>query len=70
MSTAPATAAVYATGGSHVSRGRGYTGIAPDKITLYRGPLERFYEHKGSAMRSHEWFDTRSRTTSGSVTNA
>jgi predicted Zn-dependent protease with MMP-like domain len=25
------------------SPGRGYTGVAPDKITLYRGPLERFY---------------------------
>lgn len=24
-------------------RGGGYAGVAPDKITIYRGPLERYY---------------------------
>src|SRR5262245_58950257 len=24
-------------------RGSGYTAVLPDKITIYRGPLERFY---------------------------
>jgi predicted Zn-dependent protease with MMP-like domain len=24
-------------------RGRGYAGVLPDKITIYRGPLERLY---------------------------
>ena len=27
------------------SRGHGYTGTLPDKITIYRGPLERHYGH-------------------------
>jgi predicted Zn-dependent protease with MMP-like domain len=27
------------------SRGRGYSGALPDKITIYRGPLERLYGH-------------------------
>jgi predicted Zn-dependent protease with MMP-like domain len=26
-------------------RGSGYSGALPDKITIYRGPLERFYGH-------------------------
>jgi len=26
-------------------RGTGYSGALPDKITIYRGPLERLYEH-------------------------
>jgi predicted Zn-dependent protease with MMP-like domain len=25
------------------SRGSGYTGVSPDKITIYQGPLERLY---------------------------
>jgi predicted Zn-dependent protease with MMP-like domain len=26
-------------------RGTGYSGVLPDKITIYRGPLERLYGH-------------------------
>ena len=26
-------------------RGSGYAGVLPDKITIYRGPLERLYGH-------------------------
>jgi predicted Zn-dependent protease with MMP-like domain len=26
-------------------RGRSYSGVLPDKITIYRGPLERLYGH-------------------------
>ena len=32
-------------------RGSGYAGVAPDKITIYRGPLERLYGHDPEALR-------------------
>ena len=32
-------------------RGRGYAGVAPDKITIYRGPLERLYGRDPERLR-------------------
>jgi predicted Zn-dependent protease with MMP-like domain len=31
-------------------RGQGYAGVAPDKITIYRGPLERLYGHDAALL--------------------
>jgi predicted Zn-dependent protease with MMP-like domain len=33
------------------SRGSGYSGVAPDKISIYRGPLERHYGHDPDTLR-------------------
>ena len=33
------------------TRGSGYTGALPDKITIYRGPLERLYGSDGERLR-------------------
>jgi predicted Zn-dependent protease with MMP-like domain len=33
-------------------RGTGYTGALPDKITIYRGPLERLYGWDAEVLRS------------------
>ena len=33
------------------TRGSGYAGALPDKITIYRGPLERLYGHDPEALR-------------------
>jgi len=33
-------------------RGRGYVGALPDKITIYRGPLERHYGNDPSRLAS------------------
>ena|SRR6195256_6263603 len=33
-------------------RGSGYTGTLPDKITIYRGPLERLYGWDAEVLRS------------------
>jgi len=33
------------------SRGTGYTGALPDKITIYRGPLERLYGDDDERLR-------------------
>jgi predicted Zn-dependent protease with MMP-like domain len=32
-------------------RGTGYSGALPDKITIYRGPLERLYGHDPELLR-------------------
>jgi predicted Zn-dependent protease with MMP-like domain len=32
-------------------RGSGYTGVLPDKITIYRGPLERLYGSDRDSLR-------------------
>jgi predicted Zn-dependent protease with MMP-like domain len=32
-------------------RGSGYSGALPDKITIYRGPLERFYGWDAEVLR-------------------
>ena|ERR671930_106968 len=32
-------------------RTSGYTGVLPDKITIYRGPLERLYGHDPELLR-------------------
>ena len=32
-------------------RGSGYSGALPDKITIYRGPLERLYGWDGEVLR-------------------
>jgi predicted Zn-dependent protease with MMP-like domain len=32
-------------------RGGGYSGVAPDKITIYRGPLERLYGGDSARLR-------------------
>jgi predicted Zn-dependent protease with MMP-like domain len=32
-------------------RGSGYAGVLPDKITIYRGPLERLYGSDGESLR-------------------
>ena len=32
-------------------RGSGYTGVLPDKITIYRGPLERHYGADRESLR-------------------
>jgi predicted Zn-dependent protease with MMP-like domain len=32
-------------------RGSGYSGVLPDKITIYRGPLERFYGRDPEKLR-------------------
>jgi predicted Zn-dependent protease with MMP-like domain len=32
-------------------RGSGYVGTLPDKITVYRGPLERLYGHDAEQLR-------------------
>jgi predicted Zn-dependent protease with MMP-like domain len=32
-------------------RGSGYSGVAPDKITIYRGPLERLYGRDPERLR-------------------
>jgi predicted Zn-dependent protease with MMP-like domain len=32
-------------------RGSGYAGVLPDKITIYRGPLERLYGHDPALLR-------------------
>jgi predicted Zn-dependent protease with MMP-like domain len=32
-------------------RTTGYSGVAPDKITIYRGPLERHYGHDPELLR-------------------
>ena len=32
-------------------RTTGYSGVPPDKITIYRGPLERLYGHDPEALR-------------------
>lgn len=32
-------------------RGSGYSGVLPDKITIYRGPLERLYGADGDTLR-------------------
>ena len=32
-------------------RGSGYAGVLPDKITIYRGPLERLYGHDRELLR-------------------
>jgi predicted Zn-dependent protease with MMP-like domain len=32
-------------------RGSGYAGVLPDKITIYRGPLERLYGRDREALR-------------------
>ena len=32
-------------------RGSGYAGALPDKITIYRGPLERLYGHDPETLR-------------------
>ncbi len=32
-------------------RGSGYTGVLPDKITIYRGPLERLYGADRESLR-------------------
>ena len=32
-------------------RTTGYSGVAPDKITIYRGPLERHYGHDAALLR-------------------
>jgi len=32
-------------------RGSGYVGALPDKITVYRGPLERLYGHDADTLR-------------------
>jgi predicted Zn-dependent protease with MMP-like domain len=32
-------------------RGSGYAGVPPDKITIYRGPLERLYGPDGENLR-------------------
>jgi predicted Zn-dependent protease with MMP-like domain len=34
-------------------RGTGYSGVLPDKITIYRGPLERQYGHDPDLLRHH-----------------
>jgi predicted Zn-dependent protease with MMP-like domain len=31
-------------------RGSGYSGALPDKITIYRGPLERLYGHDSALL--------------------
>src|SRR3979490_3631977 len=33
-------------------RGSGYSGVLPDKITIYRGPLERLYGHDPDLLRA------------------
>ena len=33
-------------------RGSGYSGALPDKITIYRGPLERLYGHDPELLRA------------------
>ena len=33
-------------------RGTGYSGALPDKITIYRGPLERLYGHDPELLRA------------------
>ena len=33
-------------------RGSGYAGAPPDKITIYRGPLERLYGHDTELLRA------------------
>jgi predicted Zn-dependent protease with MMP-like domain len=33
-------------------RGSGYNGALPDKITIYRGPLERLYGHDPELLRA------------------
>jgi predicted Zn-dependent protease with MMP-like domain len=33
-------------------RGSGYAGVPPDKITIFRGPLERHYGHGDDSLRS------------------
>jgi predicted Zn-dependent protease with MMP-like domain len=34
-------------------RGTGYSGVLPDKITIYRGPLERLYGHDPALLPQH-----------------
>jgi predicted Zn-dependent protease with MMP-like domain len=34
-------------------RGVGYSGVLPDKITIYRGPLERLYGSDPELLRAH-----------------
>ena len=34
-------------------RGTGYSGVLPDKITIYRGPLERLYGHDPGLLHRH-----------------
>ena len=52
-------------------RTSGYVGALPDKITVYRGPLERLYGYDAELLtgRSGTSSCTRSRTTSGSATS-
>jgi predicted Zn-dependent protease with MMP-like domain len=33
-------------------RGSGYSGALPDKISIYRGPLERLYGHDAALLRT------------------
>lgn len=33
-------------------RGSGYSGALPDKISIYRGPLERLYGHDATQLRT------------------
>jgi predicted Zn-dependent protease with MMP-like domain len=33
-------------------RTSGYAAVPPDKITIFRGPLERLYGHDGEALRA------------------
>jgi predicted Zn-dependent protease with MMP-like domain len=33
-------------------RTSGYSGVLPDKITIYRGPLERLYGHDRATLRA------------------
>ena len=52
-------------------RGSGYSGVLPDKITIYRGPLERLYgaDRESLRARSGVWCSTKLLTTSGSATS-
>ena len=34
------------------ARSSAYSGVAPDKITIYRGPLERLYGHDAELLRT------------------
>ena len=48
-----------------------YAGAAPDKISIYRGPLERLYGHDPELLQRQirRLYCTRSHTTSGSATS-
>jgi hypothetical protein len=53
-------------------RGSFYTGVLPDKITLFHGPLDRRYGHDESLLRARRcgaWSCMRSRTTLESATS-